>query len=504
MKRLIISLLLVGAVFGGLSAQHKTVSPFLNIPGVLKKDVEEVKKGTPCKLLYVIKLKKYETGESPYKAVFLIDGVQTPLSMDGFRKYFQADSLGKDAFWQLAQIDLIEYYEKKGYQEGLRQEQRQEADRYVQELENASLMYDDAALEDWLQCLVLGIVPEQMTVKREGIPLVRIFKSAAPDMMMLSNNTLLVSTGMLATIDTEDEMVALLAREVTHHLFDHALVTVNKNIARARRAAFWGSVMNGVVAAAEETLAERHEHYQPGLLFATNDLIQALVNQRIANRMGMDYSEEQEEEADDWAVRFMVNEGRNKDALCTALHKIKDYYKREKDAASLSKYGAYGSLHERLEKMGAPSELPRDRNFQKRMMSVVSFEAAMHDYNKDYVNARRLAMKNIRNEAACADDFFLVARSLMKLENTPESNAECLLYLDKADMMSNVENVNITKMKILLMFRAERNKEAVDLLKKYQGQLDILFTQPHTEEDAKWITSERQWADKQLERIYLL
>ena len=91
----------------------------------------------------------------------------------------------------------------------------------------------------------------------------------------------------------------------------------------------------------------------------------------------------------------------------------------------------------------------------------------------------------------------------MKTQNTPESNAECLLYLDKADLVSKVEDVNITKMRILLMLRENMIVNAVDMIKKYQNQLDVMYQQPHTEEDAEWIAAEYFWAEKLLERMYL-
>ena len=88
--------------------------------------------------------------------------------------------------------------------------------------------------------------------------------------------------------------------------------------------------------------------------------------------------------------------------------------------------------------MEISSPLPKDRIFLKRMRSIVSFEATMQDYNKLYKNSYRMAMKNIDNLLAAADDYLLVARSLMKQSNTPESNEECWLYLEKADMIAEV------------------------------------------------------------------
>lgn len=506
MKRIILSLTFILVGCGFLFAQNRQLSPTVNIKGVLKKEYQGMAKGTPLVLQKVVKLKKaQEKGVSRTQAVLVANGIQFGLPMNRLDMVeFLPDD--KNTFWQSKQLsnDLIAYYEKKGYQEAMRKEQAQEADDYLRELEQTKLFYDDAAVEDYLQCLLLSIIPEQMAVNRDGVPQVRVLKSPSPDMLMLGNNCLLVSTGMLTTLDTEEELYAVLSREVAHYVLDHAIITVNKNIARARRAEFWGAVVDGVVAATEEYLTERYEYYVPGLIFATNDVVQALVNDDIMNRMGLDYSEKQEKEADETAIQFMELMGKNKEALVSALTKINTYYRREKDVEALSKYGIYASLSKRLEKLGRATEMEEDRNYLKKTAGVVSYEAAMQDYNKNFKEARRIAMKNIDNGMACSDDYLMIARSIMKLSNTPEANKECMSYLDKADEVAKVTNLNICKMKILLLLRENKQMDAVDLLHQYQSLLDAMFQQPHSEEDAQWIAAEHTWAEKLLDRTYIM
>lgn len=79
-----------------------------------------------------------------------------------------------------------------------------------------------------------------------------------------------------------------------------------------------------------------------------------------------------------------------------------------------------------------------------------------------------------------------------------------MAYLDKADEVSKVTNLNICKMKILLLFRENKQMDAVGLLHQYQNLLDAMFQQPHTEEDAQWITAEHTWAEKLLNRTYIM
>ncbi len=507
MKRYILFLLVAMLECGIMFSQNnRPLSPMLNFSGEIKRDYKGVKIGTACILQRVIKLKKpIGQEESTLQAVVVVGGVQVGIPMEELDvlKLIPAD---KTSFWQTAQLsnDLISYYEKKGYQGGMRQEQAREADDYMKELEHAKLFYDDAAIEDYLQCMLLSIIPEKMAVLREGTPLVRVLKSPAPDMLMLGNDCLLVSTGMLTALDSEEELYAVMSREVAHYVLDHAIITVNKNIARAKRAQFWGAVADGVVAATEEYLYDRYDYYVPGLVFATNDVVQALVNDNIANRMGLDYSEKQEKEADHIVMNFMVLMKKNKDAMVSALSKINQYYQRNKDVEALSKYGAYGSLPERVGKLGKFTPLDEDRNYLKKTSTVVSYEAGMMDYNKKYNESRRLAMKNINNAMACSDDYLMVARSIMKLSNSKESNAECLEYLNKADETSKITNVNICKMKILLLLRENKQADAVHLLHEYQDMLNAMYQQPHTQEDAQWIAGEHTWAEKLLDRTYIM
>ena len=509
MKQIFIFLCMICSACCSTIAQ-KPVTDLLNFSGTFKKDFlpkdgEKIKAGTPGTLQLIIKLKKYERDEEAYQAVILINGIQNYMPLSKLQNYFQVEAMDKDKFWHFIQIDKIKDNKRKDEFANLRWEQIKEAEKYLEELKHTNLFYNDAAVEDYLQCLLLSIMPNKL-INREELPkpVVKLLKAASPDIMLLGNNVLLISTGMLAMLDSEDEITALLAREVAHQIFDHSLITMQKNIVRANRTTFWEAVADGIVEATENSLYERYDYYEPGVLFATNDIIQSLVNQNIYNRMGLDYTKEQEMEADAIAVTFIEQTGRKKDALASALHKINDFYLREGDTDALHKHGPYGTLEIRLKKLEKPQTIFNDRNFLKKMMSIVSFEAAMQDYNKHYQNARFLAMKNINNGLACSDDYLMVARSLMKQSNTSESNAECLFYLDKADLVSENSNPNTTKMRILLKLRDNKQVEAVDLLLKYKRQLDSMFQQPHTEENSEWITEEFNWADNLLERIYTL
>ena len=367
-----------------------------------------------------------------------------------------------------AQINsrLVQYYETKGLQETMRKEMENEANTYLDELEKAGMVYEDAAMEDYVHCIMLSMIPKEFIAERYGMPYIRILKSPNPDILMLSNNCMLVSSGLLTLLDTEDELFGMLARETAHYVLDHAVITVNKNINRANRAAFWGGVADVAGLAIEAALYNKYENYVPGAIFTTNAIVQTLVNYDIYNRMGLDYSKQQEKEADDVAVQFMQFMKKDPSALISAQNKILQYYLEIKDKSVLEKYGIYSSLEERLTRLQKKyplKETGKDPIYLKRTSGLISFSAAMMEYNRDYIQAMKLAQKNINNKMASSDDYVVMAKCIMKQDNSAESNLNSWKMLKKAESLSEFSNVNISKQKILLLLRD--NKQRIPLPK---------------------------------------
>ncbi|MCO7114070.1 M48 family metallopeptidase [Bacteroides uniformis] len=50
---------------------------------------------------------------------------------------------------------------------------------------------------------------------------IRIIQSPEPDAFMLPNGSMVISTGLLCTLDSEDELAAVIACELGHFVLDH-------------------------------------------------------------------------------------------------------------------------------------------------------------------------------------------------------------------------------------------------------------------------------------------
>ncbi len=506
MKRLLLIITLVGLGISSIYSQSKPITPVINASGKFKKAYEDIPEGTQCTFRNVVRLKRIpkDSYMEPVQAVVIINNMQKaiPLNSLGVIEF----DYDKNSFWYVAQIQsgLLKYYENKGIKASLRSDQEKEGMEYIKQLRNSRMIYEDDALQDYLQCMLLSIYPSESLLPINVNPEVYVISGTDPDMFMLGNGALFVTTGMLSILDNEDELYGMMARTVAHYMFDDALITIQKNISRAKRAAFWGAVADGVTAATEAYLYEKNDYYEPGIVFATNDLVQTLINDNINRRMGIDFSEAQEIQADYYASLFLNKVNRDVNALPSALNKVYAYYNAQIDKSVIQKYGSYGYLTKQIEKLGEFKPTTTDRVYCKRICGVISYVSGMNYYNKNYSKAKKIALLNIDNQTASPEDYIMAARCTMKISNTPESINECRAYLDKADEISPVINLNICKMKILLLLRENKQIDAVDLLQQYQSHLVNMYQQPHNKSDDEWIASEQTWVQKQLDRINIM
>ncbi len=58
----------------------------------------------------------------------------------------------------------------------------------------------------------------------------------------MPNGTIMLSIGLLSIIDSEEELVSILAHEVAHFV-DHYVMNIIKQQEREKRAAFWAVVL---------------------------------------------------------------------------------------------------------------------------------------------------------------------------------------------------------------------------------------------------------------------
>lgn len=508
MKRLAILFVLVltSCILYARSGKGDNLSGPIALKGELTEKYQNYSKGTPVVIRGVRKMRI-----SPNDAVGItygveIDGLQYPIGEEEANKIIRLKPETVLEYWQGIYLSqgMYDYYDRKGYRYDMRQELDEECLDYLDKLNEIS--YKDAYIEDYVQAIFAKVNPGEVDSKRPERLNVRIIQSPEPDAYMLPNGAMLVSTGLLCTLDSEEELEAVIANEMVHFILDHQVNNVSRAETRAKRAAFWADVLGTVAMAADDTnwMYGYDERVGAIELAASIGTIAALVNVRTVNRLGMDYNSKQEIQADRIARDYLAFKGLNPDALSSAIAKIKDFYGSTHRYNNLTRYDSYARLKERLAKLGEKESI-HSHAYQKATSDIVTFNAAMYQGDKRYKMAEQLVCKNIDNKVASDHDYVILVKARMAQENTPESNESCLKLLEKAKEIATARNLDINKQEILLLMHMNKQVKAADKLKEYRDLL-MQYQQQNAlgSEESGWIGEEMNWTEKMLSKISLL
>ncbi len=477
-------------------AQWEELCSDMNIKGVFKKDYNNYLKGDTFLLNRVLYAKNKTTPLMIYLSLNINDfNFGLPL-----RDYKAIELHPEDVkgIWHRIFIEkkMFQHYDK-GLNYDLRNELYTESVDYINNLSSSGLIYEDIILEDYVHSVLLKIMPQNLYNKLPGKNNIYIMKSPAPDNYILANGSLIISTGLLSILDSEEELMAVLTSDLAHYVLDHSLINIKKAISRANRAEFWGGIANALVAVGEEYLYYNNEYYIPGTLSFSTAIVSAAIWSQINQRMGMDYTDTQVREADFIAKYLLSKLNMNPTALSTALTKINNYYHERKDFYPLSENGHFYKLDERIKALGEISEF-NDRHYKRQISGVTTFNAITQIVSKDYEAALSFVNRNIDNKVASDEDYVIWAKAQMGLSTAPEDNEKCLEYIEKAIRMSNTPNLNAYKQKILVLIRMNKNYQMERAVQDYLDLLHQYQAQSYSGDDINWVLKEVSWANKLL------
>lgn len=500
MKRIAVLLPLLLLVLSCL-AQTKALTPQLNVQGTLKADYKKYEKETPITLTRILRSTDSNLTEHTGTVLVIdINGEQLFMPFKSAAKTISLSPGNTEEFWLCEYIDhkMHELYRKKGYRTQIRQEVAEEANEYLGTLTNAS--YKDAYIQDYIQHIFTGVAPTHLDERRTDRLRVEILQSPNPDAYMLPNGVLIISTGLLSALDSSEELMAIIASEMTHYVLDHQVRNIAKERARVRKANAWGIALGVAAISAEVALTYNHDHYMPGGLLITAGVANEIMSINALNKMGMGYSDEQFYIADDIALKFLEMNGINTLALGSALYKIASYYKIEKDDYALSQAGGYGNVYKRIKRLGEIKDVG-NRSFQRTMSSVNTTNAIIQLNNHNYQAAERLAQKNIDNQFATDDDYLILVKANMSYTNSPEDNQKNLDIIQQILEDSKSPNLGLCKQEILLLLRMQKQSQAANALNEYITMLSDFKLQSLANDDIVWANEELGWANKLYQQI---
>ena len=396
--------------------------------------------------------------------------------------------------------NVLVMIQKKTTQTMLREEMEEDALKYINSLENSGYSFNDPYLESYLYSLVSKIAPKELIDGRPGNVNLILMSNQIPNAFTFANGTIVVTTGLLSALHTEDEIVAILSHEIAHFVLDHSIQNVNAAIKRQQRAEFWAAMATIAAAVGEGVAASKNSYYVPGSVTYATAVMASEISSQVIDRLGMKYNNEQEFEADELAVQVLKFLGYDTNALATALYRLQMLEEGERSHSAYFKSFTHPALVERIAKTGKPND-KRDPQFEK-MISFATTSTAIKKYdNRRYRQVLPLVQQNIDNHVATADDYILKANCLIALRNDPQSNAEVLSAINIAKSL-NSNNINIYKAEIIASLRLKKKAEAQKLLLEYISRLDQMSKSMEEIRSAttwdytnNFIVAETTWAD---------
>ena len=483
----------------------------VDLDAVLVKNLKYIDKGSKVKITSVVhdvvKSDEYNTIRDVYSIVIGSDTISIDNKI-GDRFEFVYDNV--QDLWD-AQIisNVLMGLQKKGPQYSLRNEMEEEALEYISKQKAYNLVLNDPYLENYIYSLVSKIAPVDIVDGRPGNINILIVDNPTLNAGMYSNGTMIINTGLLAALHTEDELVAILSHEIAHFVLDHSVQNVNKATARKKRAEFWAAFATGVTAVAEGVAASKNQYYVPGAATLGMAVLSTSIAAQLVERLGMNYNAEQEEEADKMAVKVLELLGYDNNALATALNRMQENMVKERSNMMYFQSYTHPALVERIKKTGIPQNISSS-DYEKEISFAITSAARMKFEDRRFRQALPLVDINIKNGVGVAEDYILKANCLLALYNNDKSNNEVLDLIFKAKQIEKT-NINIYKAEILGNLRLRRFSDAQQLLDNYIAALNEMETLLNgIESDITWdvnykfIVSERDWANRMSVKIKVM
>lgn len=395
----------------------------------------------------------------------------------------------------------------KGYQYEIRNELNNEAIEYINTLSANDRFFEDEYFEDYLYTLINKIHRGILNDKRPGNVFIKVIKDPEPNAFALPNGCIIISTGLLSTIQSEDELVGILAHEVAHFALDHQVLNYNKEIDRKKRAEFWATFATVVAAGVDVYLTANNENYIPGVLTASTAILASVFSDEILKRLGVKYNQAQESEADKASKEILEVLKYDKLGLSAALQRIKNYSILTGNYLALSGSGTHPSLETRISQLGKVDNLETfvQPNFLKKVSLINSYNAWIELwYFAHHLAANDLASRNITNVVGTESDYIVKAVVKRRLSNTKESNEEVINLLSKAKTLNVTPYIQLNKEEGITYIRLNKNAEAKKAFQTYLALLNELKDRNEIKElknNHKGLEEEITWTKKMIFKV---
>ena len=315
--------------------------------------------------------------------------------------------------------------------------------------------YIDSYLESRLYGILRMVYPVRHTDRRPGVLSLRILSDITPDSWVGPDGTMVITTGMITAMNSELELMALMAQEVAHFALDHHLSNFNSLLL-------------------------------VGMVPALGNIIR--------------YSTQQELKADECAVSVLEGYGESPAVLASMLRKVLAYGELMGNYYLGSTNGFFPDAVSRA--VAHTDTLTYfSTDYERLIAPVISFNAFKAYSQSQYLLCRRLLERNIASGEASADDRVLLSQAMMRLAGSDQEYENALSVVRSVIGRDEEAPPEAFKQEALLLLSLERRREAETALTRYEAAL-VREEQKYTTMAGDWsqmlsyLASEKEWVTR--------
>lgn len=501
MRTFIIHYVLISFVFAllGISSQAQVT---IDLRGTVEKKIsivdskEKLEPGTKVEITEIFS--DPDDHSEPRKLFYTIhfNGKKFTIREKDLARINLQDQNTLSGIWSMVLVKDTELYHNlltSGMRYNLRNEADKESIEFLEYCNKYNAFFNDKYLEEYLQSLLPSIHPVTLSDKRPGNLSIKVIFQNNPNAYCLPNGTMMITTGMLSLIDSEEELIAVITHEVAHFVLDHYVDNIVKEEQRKNRAEFWAGFATIIAAAGDAYLASQDHNHTFGPITASAAIISYSVANSIVARLGLAYSREQEDEADRVAVLILKHLNISPDAVATVLSKLSMYSISIGNYSSFYSSGTHPSLNSRINNVGTPNpDKFIDPSYYLTISNVNTSNAYLEFDYQHFKEADRIISRNITANIATEGDYILKARLLRNLYNDKKNMELALQYLLNAEGLNVTPRYDTYKDKGLTLMRLGKYIEAKTAFKTYLSHVESVNN------NSDWYYEEVDWTRKMI------
>jgi Zn-dependent protease with chaperone function len=408
--------------------------------------------------------------------------------------------LTPNQIWEIFLIksNVYKNLSNRGFQYDIRSTLNDDNNDYLKKLIETDQFVRDDYFEDYLYSISNKIHKGVLMDGRQGNVNFKIIKNPTPNAFCLSNGTIILTSGLISTIESEAELVAILSHEIAHFILDHPILNINMQIDRKKRAEFWATFATIAAGAADVYLGTKNNYHPTGILTYNVAMASAILANEVLVRLGLVYSQTQETEADNISREIVESLGYSNKSLGVALTRIKNNLLITGNYNIFSSDGTHPEINSRIGSTIPPEVIKSfvDKKYLKYSSFINSLNAQIElDAYAHHLNAEYISNRNIENGFGIETDYLVKAKVLRRLNNSDESNQMSVKLLLKAKELNVNPNPLINKE---LGLTYNRLMNPIEANKSFEAYLLNLKSIEKTQNNSEIYTNEIEWVKQMI------